>query len=948
MNRTLPYLLSLLGLASITSASAQELTTTPPSESPAPTSEEVYVLDDFVVSTADDKGYYSANSTAATRSNELVKNTPITLTVVNEQLMQDLNILTDQDLSLVSPSVAYDPDGFSLNQIRIRGFRSLTSRYDWFWRELPRDGYNTARLDIVKGANSLLFGQADPGGKVNNVPKLAQRGKNITRLKMTDGSNAYRRYEADANVSVNDNLDLRFLGVDFRTEYDQDYRFREFTGGTLEASYRPSTKTELRLHFETVDTEQNFPARMLIDARHPSTFIGPTTDTDEAYNANGVKLSDGHTGIPSDPELGTELYFRPNGTTDDTARVNRERNANRLLSAFEQEGLLTPDYIDFLPDEVVQAVIDNSNGTINSRAELRALYDLGLEKEEINGVYGPDKRASNDGEFIIADLSHQITDDLQFKIAFNHVNQDRYNITRESYSANRVRTFPGDPDREYIQAFWRKQTGGTDSTAVRSTFLYDTEIKGSSHKFLFGYDFDRVEKKPMLYDQILKSVAEDNSFNGSYDQSALAWDAFTINEGWGPDRAGLRYDDTVHDPNGLIYTPNYGLTVNEFQGNDGDAAVWTPFRYTPSSVDTHGAWFAAQSQFLDGRLHTLGGIRYDKLFIESEFEDYSIFGRDGTGGDFEASPGISSAFDLFKHKTTYDQWSPSVGGIFWVTPELGVFANYAKSIQSPNGVDRQPTGEVAPPELGEGYEYGVRFEFMDGKLNGQVNAFYIEKENDRLVTYNGQELAVIYPLGSLPAAYNWAYKRPDGNVPTWDTQALKSQNTPGNRVPGTMSRSEGLEVEFFYNPNRNLTLMFAYAYINLDAHKVHESVEDIPNVGRIYGVAPHYANLMARYNFRSGALRGLAVGINHRWRSASIQNTYEVDGQFYDVEFDDEHTTGIFANWSKKLSSDRRAPKLTLGLRVNNLFDHDELINRNGTALYRDGRQVLLSGAIEF
>jgi outer membrane receptor protein involved in Fe transport len=908
MNRTLPYLLSLLGLASITSASAQELTTTPPSESPAPTSEEVYVLDDFVVSTADDKGYYSANSTAATRSNELVKNTPITLTVVNEQLMQDLNILTDQDLSLVSPSVAYDPDGFSLNQIRIRGFRSLTSRYDWFWRELPRDGYNTARLDIVKGANSLLFGQADPGGKVNNVPKLAQRGKNITRLKMTDGSNAYRRYEADANVSVNDNLDLRFLGVDFRTEYDQDYRFREFTGGTLEASYRPSTKTELRLHFETVDTEQNFPARMLVDTRFPSAF----GNDDPQYGGNGG--------------------------------ANRALNGNRILSRYEEEALFTPDYIDFLPDEVVQAVIDDSNGTINSRAELRALYDLGLEKEEINGVYGPDKRASNDGEFIIADLSHQITDDLQFKIAFNHVNQDRYNITRESYSANRVRTPYNDPESRYIQAFWREQTGGTDSSAVRSTFLYDTEIKGSSHKFLFGYDFDRVEKKPRLFDQVLNTNA-----NGSYTQSNLVWDAFLINEGWDPDRPGLAFNNVVDDPENLVVVHNYGLNQNLYNGDDGDPGFWTPFRYMPSSVDTHGAWFAAQSQFLDGRLHTLGGIRYDKLFIESEFEDYSIFGLDGTGGDFEASPGISSAFDLFKHKTTYDQWSPSVGGIFWVTPEWGVFANYAKSIQSPNGVDRQVTGEVAPPELGEGYEYGVRFEFMDGKLNGQVNAFYIEKENDRLVTYNGQELAVIYPLGSLPEAYNWAYKyQPGENIPGWDNQALKSVNTPGKRVPGTMSRSEGLEVEFFYNPNRNLTLMFAYAYINLDAHKVHESVEDIPNVGRIYGVAPHYANLMARYNFRSGALRGLAVGINHRWRSASIQNTYEVDGQFYDVEFDDEHTTGIFANWSKKLSSDRRAPKLTLGLRVNNLFDHDELINRNGTALYRDGRQVLLSGAIEF
>jgi hypothetical protein len=38
--------------------------------------EEIYVLDDFVVTTADDKGYYSANSISATRTNALVKTHP--------------------------------------------------------------------------------------------------------------------------------------------------------------------------------------------------------------------------------------------------------------------------------------------------------------------------------------------------------------------------------------------------------------------------------------------------------------------------------------------------------------------------------------------------------------------------------------------------------------------------------------------------------------------------------------------------------------------------------------------------------------------------------------------------------------------------------------------------------------------------------------------------------
>ncbi len=99
-----------------------------------PENDDLFVLDDFVVSAADDRGYYAANSISATRTNALVKNTPISITVINEQLLQDLNILDDQDLVRASASVSQDPDGFSFNQLRIRGFRSLTQRYDLFWR----------------------------------------------------------------------------------------------------------------------------------------------------------------------------------------------------------------------------------------------------------------------------------------------------------------------------------------------------------------------------------------------------------------------------------------------------------------------------------------------------------------------------------------------------------------------------------------------------------------------------------------------------------------------------------------------------------------------------------------------------------------------------------------------------------------------------------------------
>lgn len=48
---------------------------------------DLYVLPEFVVSSDQDEGYYSANSTSVTRTNTLVKNSPISMSIVNEQLL---------------------------------------------------------------------------------------------------------------------------------------------------------------------------------------------------------------------------------------------------------------------------------------------------------------------------------------------------------------------------------------------------------------------------------------------------------------------------------------------------------------------------------------------------------------------------------------------------------------------------------------------------------------------------------------------------------------------------------------------------------------------------------------------------------------------------------------------------------------------------------------------
>ena len=124
-----------LGLIGQTTPDAnQPLINTAVNASDGDGEEEFYVLPEFVVSNDQDEGYYSANSTSVTRTNTLVKNSPISMSIVNEQLLDDLNILSTQDLAMVSASIDEDPNGFSLDRIRIRGFRNSFSRFNFFKR----------------------------------------------------------------------------------------------------------------------------------------------------------------------------------------------------------------------------------------------------------------------------------------------------------------------------------------------------------------------------------------------------------------------------------------------------------------------------------------------------------------------------------------------------------------------------------------------------------------------------------------------------------------------------------------------------------------------------------------------------------------------------------------------------------------------------------------------
>lgn len=142
--------------------------------------EEVYVLPEFSVTSERDRGYYSANALAGSRTNQAIKDTPMTISVVNRELINDLNLDDVDSLEQVVASAQAEGEDYSNNALRFRGLLTRSQLYEFMPRLGGQKGYNVERAEIIRGANTLVYGQASPGGKVNYLGKKAEFENDIT------------------------------------------------------------------------------------------------------------------------------------------------------------------------------------------------------------------------------------------------------------------------------------------------------------------------------------------------------------------------------------------------------------------------------------------------------------------------------------------------------------------------------------------------------------------------------------------------------------------------------------------------------------------------------------------------------------------------------------------------------------------------------------------------
>lgn len=220
---------------------------------------------------------------------------------------------------------------------------------------------------------------------------------------------------------------------------------------------------------------------------------------------------------------------------------------------------------------------------------------------------------------------------------------------------------------------------------------------------------------------------------------------------------------------------------------------------------TQAAYATAVATLFQKRLTLLGGFRINKLNSESLNRISSVK---------TVNPSVRKN-------------SPQIGALVKLTDNIGFYASYSTSFAGQPGtklIRNVPSGPIEPVE-GEGYDAGFKVDLMDGRLS--LNLGVYQATNDNFAT----NIFELDPVTSL----------------TFQTT-----------VTGRTMRSEGVEFEATYVPNKNLQIYTSYSY--MDAYVKKSILANFP-LGTPISFAPkHSANLLTKYSFTDGTLKGFHIG----------------------------------------------------------------------------------------
>ena len=247
---------------------------------PASVDEPVITLAPFEVSSESDKGYVATNTLGGTRIRTELIDVGSAISVYTQEFLLDLGAFDNETflafavsadvggaqgtfLNANSQGEENENFGAGNSNTRIRGLAAADNTLNYFKTEASWDGYNTSRVEIVRGANSILFGLGSPAGIINAGSNRAQN-RNSGRLEHRTDQFGTQRVAFDYNrVLSKDVLAARISLLHNHQLFRQESAFKKDRRASFAAKYTPKLLQTKRSTFkleasgEVADIKQN-------------------------------------------------------------------------------------------------------------------------------------------------------------------------------------------------------------------------------------------------------------------------------------------------------------------------------------------------------------------------------------------------------------------------------------------------------------------------------------------------------------------------------------------------------------------------------------------------------------------------------------------------------------------------------------------------------------------
>jgi hypothetical protein len=655
-------------------------------------------------------GYKVTDTLAGSRLRADVEDIGAAITLISKDYLDDLALTNLMDLASFLPSTEpvsthLNPNGaadvFRGNRVNIRGLFSESIARNYFSAPIgeympPMDGFNADRVTLSAGANSILFGSANPAGIINTQVAPAFLHTNRSRLLNRMDNYGSQRFEFSMNkVLIADKLAIRLHLLNEEREFFREPQYLDQHRVYGAIVYKPFENTTINANLEYTDWVRNtaIPTTSVNRISAWNNFGQPTTFTDGTTNPSSIRgITRASGGNQTRVILGSAATINP---------VQNWRN---------------------------YAVSDWFRAGVTNHSNFPIPFDF-MDRNQNMGTHRLDDRYFWIGDIT---LEQKFSDDFYTQFAFftnNHQKDIRFTGGNQIWADASTTLSDGTPNPNVGDFFF----GG--NTVDNRDFLYENR----NFRWTTTYDLDLTDYNSWAGRHMFSFMVQHNTGRRFTDRERLVnttpLPGFNSNILNGQNFIRpvfyVELDGGDRAPRDMLDLRRFDAQFSELPGV---SAKYVNFR---SGIDTETIqkiyMIAGQSFFFDDRLVTTGGYRIDTQDVSDVAAPDWARNSDGTWVSYRDGVNKRTRNEAVSN---VEEGTYSYGGVFHLVKNKDWVDNFSLSYNRSNNFEpsvADPNFQGVPRDFSTGktIDYGIIGSFFGGKLSGKISKFESSQTNAR-------------------------------------------------------------------------------------------------------------------------------------------------------------------------------------------------------------------------